>query len=712
MGDQESGVEDLERILSDVNAEPITIPYAVIKSVTKNFAQVIGDGGFGVVYLGGLRSGMVAVKKLSISESFTDKQFLDEVACLKRRIVEVQQRLLCFEYVPNGSLHHYLQESIGGYEWSIRYKIIKGICQGLHYLHQRRINHLDLKPANVLLGAHMEPKITDFGLSRCIDENQSTIFTTNLRGTPGYIAPEFIDKQKISFKSDIFSLGIIMTRLLIGSNESIAENWHESLHVECQQMKICIEIAQICAEYDPSKRPTIADIILKLNKTETMVQKVPPDVNEPRNDPRSSLYQVVKRFWALPTQTLHEYSSNGATSTTVPQPPPSKGKLITILSIDGGGIRGLIPATIIACLEAKLQELDGPDARIADYFDVIAGTSTGALLTMMLAAPNENKRPLFAAKDLTTFYLENCPKIFPQRKAGWLSTAMDLMSTMRGPKYDGVFLHDKIKNLTHDVRIADTVTNVIVPAFDVKYLQPVIFSTYEAKNEPLKNALLSDICISASAAPTYFPAHFFKTEAPNGKSREFHLVDGGMAANNPTMLAMSMLTKEVLRRNSDFHLNRDSVDYRDYLIISIGTGSAKQSEKYTAHQCAKWGPVQWLYNGGFTPIIDMLSHASSGMVDIHAAVLFEAFHSEMSYLRIQDDSLKGNTSSVDIATKENMETLIGIGKVLLKKPVTRVNIETGIYETVDGEGTNEEALARFAKILSEERTLRKNNLNA
>lgn len=74
--------------------------------------------------------------------------------------------------------------------------------------------------------------------------------------------------------------------------------------------------------------------------------------------------------------------------------------------------------------------------------------------------------------------------------------------------------------------------------------------------------------------------------------------------------------------------------------------------------------------------------------------------------------MKGNESSVDITTKENMETLIGIGKDLLKKPVARVNIDTGIYETVAGEGTNEEALARFAEILSEERTLRKNNLNA
>jgi patatin-like phospholipase/acyl hydrolase len=109
-------------------------------------------------------------------------------------------------------------------------------------------------------------------------------------------------------------------------------------------------------------------------------------------------------------------SNASSNSATVPQPPPSTGKLITILSIDGGGIRGLIPATIIAHLEAKLQELDGPDARIADYFDVIAGTSTGALLTSMLAAPDQNNRPLFAAKDLNTFYLENGPKIFPQKK--------------------------------------------------------------------------------------------------------------------------------------------------------------------------------------------------------------------------------------------------------------------------------------------------------
>ncbi|XP_006663045.2 patatin-like protein 1 [Oryza brachyantha] len=395
-----------------------------------------------------------------------------------------------------------------------------------------------------------------------------------------------------------------------------------------------------------------------------------------------------------------------------PTPPPCQGRLITVLSIDGGGIRGLIPATILACLEAKLQELDGPEARIADYFDVIAGTSTGALITSMLTAPDENRRPLFAAADLNTFYLENGPKIFPQRKAGFLTPLVNMMGVVWGPKYDGSFLHDKIKSLTHDVAIADTVTNIVVPAFDVKRLQPIIFSTYEAQGDPLKNAHLSDICISTSAAPTYFPAHFFQIPDPaGGEPREFHLIDGGVAANNPTMVAMSMISREVLRQNQDFKLGKPA-DYRHYLVISIGTGTAKIAQKYTAPECAKWGVLRWLYDGGFTPLIDIFTHASADMVDIHASVLFQSLCCEQSYLRIQDDSLEGHTSSVDIATKENMEALIGIGKGLLKKPVARVNIDTGVHEAVDGEGTNEEALARFAKQLSDERRLRKRNHNS
>jgi len=109
--------------------------------------------------------------------------------------------------------------------------------------------------------------------------------------------------------------------------------------------------------------------------------------------------------------------------------PPTYGNLVTILSIDGGGIRGIIPATILEFLESQLQELDGKSARLADYFDVITGTSTGGLVTAMLSAPNEQKRPLFAAKDIKPFYLEHSPKIFPQHKYVYTSLYLSIQTT-------------------------------------------------------------------------------------------------------------------------------------------------------------------------------------------------------------------------------------------------------------------------------------------
>uniref|UniRef100_A0ACD5WG26 Uncharacterized protein n=1 Tax=Avena sativa TaxID=4498 RepID=A0ACD5WG26_AVESA len=183
-------------------------------------------------------------------------------------------------------------------------------------------------------------------------------------------------------------------------------------------------------------------------------------------------------------------------------PPPSYGSIVTVLSIDGGGVRGIIPGTIIAFLEDKLQELDGHEVRIADYFDVIAGTSTGGLVTAMLTAPNAQGRPLFAAKDINSFYLEHCPKIFPPVRGG----ALGLLRSMRGPKYDGHYLHAVVKELLGDTRVDQALQNIVIPTFDIKLLQPTIFTRYDAWNDVSKNALLSDVCISTSAdGSAYLP---------------------------------------------------------------------------------------------------------------------------------------------------------------------------------------------------------------
>ncbi|XP_044982745.1 patatin-like protein 1 [Hordeum vulgare subsp. vulgare] len=397
-----------------------------------------------------------------------------------------------------------------------------------------------------------------------------------------------------------------------------------------------------------------------------------------------------------------ESCSTRAMAGSVVGQPVAPGQRVTVLTIDGGGIRGLIPGTILAFLEARLQELDGPDARLADYFDCIAGTSTGGLITAMLTAPGQDGRPLFAAKDVNRFYLDNGPYIFPQRRCALAAVT----ASLRRPRYSGKYLHGKIRSMLGETRLCDALTDVVIPTFDVKLLQPIIFSTYDARNMPLKNARLADICIGTSAAPTYLPAHHFHTQDDNGKEREYNLIDGGVAANNPTMVTMTQITKKMMVKDREELYPVKPSDCGKFLVLSIGTGSTSDQGLYTAKQCSQWGIIRWLRNKGMAPIIDIFMAASSDLVDIHAAVLFQSLHSDGNYLRIQDNSLHGPAATVDAATPENMAELLRIGERMLAQRVSRVNVETGRYEEIRGAGSNADALAGFAKQLSDERRTR------
>ena len=172
-----------------------------------------------------------------------------------------------------------------------------------------------------------------------------------------------------------------------------------------------------------------------------------------------------------------------------------------------------------------------------------------------------------------------------------------------------------------------------------------------------------------------------------------------------TLLAMTDVSKQILMGNPDFFPIKPA-DYGNFMILSLGTGTAKIEEKFDVAECSKWGLLGWLYNGGTTPIIDSFCQASADLVDSQASVLFQALRCEKRYLRIQDDELKGDTSSVDVSTPENLNRLVEVGKALLKRSVCRVNVETGKNEPNLKRGTNEEELARFARMLSEKRKAR------
>ncbi|GLJ39140.1 hypothetical protein SUGI_0797700 [Cryptomeria japonica] len=397
------------------------------------------------------------------------------------------------------------------------------------------------------------------------------------------------------------------------------------------------------------------------------------------------------------------------------------GDTITILSIDGGGVRGIIPATILQCLEEKLQKLDGPDVRIADYFDVIAGTSTGGLVTAMLTAPNKENKPPYTAKEIQNFYLDESEKIFPSANRGKLHSAYTFLF---GPKYDGLYLQDLVKRIVGDIHLDKLLTNVVIPTYDTVFLQPTIFSTFEAKRDASKNAMLSDVCMGTTAAPTYFRPHYFKIKYSSSKSREnpsgkpieitrkFNLIDGGVTANNPALIAVNEVSKEIKSKSSQPSFKHSEEEKINIVVLSVGTGY--QSARHKARDVAKWGKKDWVNHKNEVPLVDTFMQSSLDMVDIYASLIFQSFKTGKNfepgrnYIRIQDDSLEGDAASTDESSKENLHKLIEIANGVLKRNVGRVNLETGAFEPAPGKAnvSNREDLESFAKRLSDERKSR------
>ncbi|KAJ1276105.1 hypothetical protein BS78_05G188500 [Paspalum vaginatum] len=227
--------------------------YELIK-ITDDFSddRKVGSGGYGDVYKAVYRGEKIAVKLLnSTKEGIDDEQFKKELEnhmkaqhpniirlvgyCNDERKVYIERkdglsvfgrqifRVLCFEYMPGGSLHTHISENSLGDEWRTHYNIIKGICEGLHHLHcggKRPILHLDLKPANILLDMNMVPKLADFGLSRIYTSNLTHVPVDSPAGTWRYMAPELLKPGgELSAMADIFSLGVTIIDVIKGSQD-------------------------------------------------------------------------------------------------------------------------------------------------------------------------------------------------------------------------------------------------------------------------------------------------------------------------------------------------------------------------------------------------------------------------------------------------------------------------------------------------------------
>ncbi|VAI54606.1 unnamed protein product [Triticum turgidum subsp. durum] len=306
--------------------ESYYIPLHVLKEITNGFSadSRIGRGGYGDVYKGVYNRREVAVKLLHVDTllGLDDQRYINEVGNLLKvkhpNIIqllgycyEIQNeliehnganqfsqhiyRVLCFEYLQGGSLDKHLCAQSFAPNWSTRYNIIKGICEGLNFLHECKpqICHLDLKPANILLDSSMEPKVADFGLSRLFTPSHTHI-TERIIGTRKYMPPEFLNEGKISPKNDVFGFGVVMIEIMAGpagysnsfemhdvaqlmqqvlTNCTMIEATSNNRSEELRQVKTCIELAMRCVDSERDNRPSVADILDTLNKTETHIPK-------------------------------------------------------------------------------------------------------------------------------------------------------------------------------------------------------------------------------------------------------------------------------------------------------------------------------------------------------------------------------------------------------------------------------------------------------
>jgi predicted acylesterase/phospholipase RssA len=378
------------------------------------------------------------------------------------------------------------------------------------------------------------------------------------------------------------------------------------------------------------------------------------------------------------------------------KPKGTPGKHITILSIDGGGVRGLIPATILAELEGRLQRLDGAERRLVDYFDLVAGTSAGGLITAMITSPStqDATRPLFTAKEVFNFYQKYANKIFPQTK-GPFGQLRKNIAALNGPKYKARGL-DRLLNeyFGSDPYLAGALTSVIIPSFDIKIQQPVFFSSWKAKQEVLDNVPVKLVCGATSAAPTYLPPVQFTlqdTKADPPVTREFNMIDGGVAVNNPAYVGITQAIKEV-QSGGTCAERMNYTDFNDLLVLSLGTGQHPMG--YDAREAARWGVIEWLVNKSDAPLVDMVFNASADMVDYNLSIMFQSQQCSANYLRIQTDSISGNLPSVDDSA--NLWKLIATANLLLDQPVSDRDFKTGKLVPIPDGGTNREALYRYS----------------
>ncbi len=349
-------------------------------------------------------------------------------------------------------------------------------------------------------------------------------------------------------------------------------------------------------------------------------------------------------------------------------------KKIRILSIDGGGIRGIIPATIIQYIEEKIIEItNNPNSRIADYFDFIAGTSTGGILTCFYLTPNAEKRigantptSKYKASEALEFYSKYGYSIFNKSKHNSL---LGLRQLINATSYSPSSLESIFLKEFGNLKMNELLKPCIITTYNLSSKSSFFFSSVES-DEKARDFYVRDVARSTSAAPTYFPPARIKNLANN---QPMINIDGGVFANNPTLCAYAECRNQIFPQ-----VNYPSA--KEMLILSIGTGGG-QFNLPDISKSKKWGVINWAKS-----VPEIMMDGSIDTVDYQMRNLFETLQKQhqLNYKRIDVPINQRNYSSnMADASEANIDALKKAGEITLEHALKEGNDGLGLSKFID-----------------------------
>ncbi len=303
---------------------------------------------------------------------------------------------------------------------------------------------------------------------------------------------------------------------------------------------------------------------------------------------------------------------------------------LKVLSIDGGGIRGIIPAMILAEIEARTG------GSIAEMFDLIAGTSTGGILALGLTMPGDGGAPRYSAKDLISLYEKEGHRIF-SRPAGHRVESLEGVAEERYPS-DGI--EQVLAEYFEGVRLKEALTRILVTSYEIQLRIPFFFRSEKARVSPAYDFPMSQVARATSAAPTYFEPAKVEAEDPVDY---YALVDGGVFANNPAMCVYVEARRILEAEDSPYPPDTD------VLVVSLGTGQLTDRLRY--EEAAGWGLLGWA-----RPVIDVVFDGVSDTVDFQLKELLPPKDRTRRYYRFQRELVEVS-DAMDNASPENLQDL-------------------------------------------------------